>query len=42
MCWGCGRGEWRVVRGVEKCVRYVIICDDLLRGRDKTGTCMTT
>ena len=38
MCWGCERGEWRVVGDVEKCVGYMTICDDLLRGRDKTGT----
>ena len=33
VCWRCGRGEWRVVGGVEKCVGYMIICDDLMRGR---------
>ena len=37
MCWGCGKGDWRVVGGVEKCVGYMTICDDLLQRRDKTG-----
>ena len=35
---GVGEVSGGVVGGVEKCVGYMKVCDDLLRGRDKTST----